>query len=107
MWRSRDQRIESGTESAIDLIYTISFDGSVGDERTVGVMGGQAEAIEDSLRADWQSRRPLSEAVAAASRALEASEADVALEVAVLDRTRPGRRTFARVAPALVDDWRS
>ncbi len=86
-----------------DRIYRIAYDGSVFDERAFAVMGGQADAIADHLRGRFDPGAPLATAVAAAREALAAaSEGNVPLEVATLDRTRAQRRKFVRLGEAHV-----
>ena len=102
---------EVGAESAADQLYRITYDGSITDEPQFVVMGGQTEPISAALRESYQPRLPLAEAVAVAVRGLQSAPAPgaapnaaqaarvlgvAALEVAVLERTRP-RRAFRRI----------
>lgn len=86
-----------------DQIYRLTFDGSVSDEQGFVAMGGNAEAISRKLREDYRSDMTLGEALRLSVAALESGASEVessltsdALEVAVLDRSRP-RRTFRRL----------
>lgn len=86
-----------------DQIYRLTFDGSVSDEQGFVAMGGNAEAISRKLREEYRSDMNLGEALRLSVAALESGASDVessltsdALEVAVLDRSRP-RRTFRRL----------
>ncbi len=99
---------EVGSRPDRDELYRLTYDGSVQDEPGLIAMGGQAEAISQVLRSrhnqDMSLRDALHLAVEALgsvggeggkSRQLEARQ----LEVAVLDRRRPGR-TFRRITGA-------
>jgi proteasome alpha subunit len=95
---------EVGAVAGEDQMFHILYDGSVVDEDSFSVLGGEAEAIagrmKDSFKADWD----LNAAVAAAARALAGSEREPVaadLEVAVLARTN-GRRAFRRLEDAEV-----
>jgi len=99
---------EVGLEPAADEIYRLTYDGSVNDEPGCMAMGGHAEAVTGSLRADHRSGMPLGDAIQLAVRSLAAvggesgavrSLAADQLEVAVLDRRRKGR-TFRRITGA-------
>jgi proteasome alpha subunit len=84
-------------------MYRISFDGSIFDERLVAVIGGRSEAILSHLKQHVNGPRPLQAALKQGLSALESvGHQGVRLqqmEVAVLDRRRPGRK-FRRLAPA-------
>src|SRR5436305_463211 len=94
---------EVGETPAGDQLYRLTYDGSVADEQGFVVMGGNAEAIAGRLQDSHRDGIELGEALRAAVSAMTASDtgeqraltAD-ALEVAVLDRTRP-RRKFRRL----------
>jgi len=103
--------VEVGREPAGDQIYRLSYDGSVADEHGWVVMGGQAERLAGLLGAGWRPGMTLAQALGLAVQVL-GSTADegepralgaAALEVAVLDRTRP-RRAFRRLTGALLED---
>jgi proteasome alpha subunit len=93
-----------------DQLYRITYDGSITDEPQFVVMGGTTEPISAKLKDTYRPGMELAEAVAVAVEGLEAVAAGAgnnggqaarvlgvsALEVAVLDRTRP-RRTFRRI----------
>jgi proteasome alpha subunit len=101
---------EVGAGPAEDELYRLTYDGSVGDEPGYVAMGGQSEAIATVLRDGHSEQMALAEALRLAVRGLgsiggENGKSRVLtgpqLEVAVLDRHRPGR-TFQRlVGPAL------
>ncbi|KGH48588.1 MULTISPECIES: proteasome subunit alpha [Modestobacter] len=103
---------EVGEDSASDQLYRLTFDGSIVDEASFVVMGGQAEAVSSHLREHFTPGLSLAEALQVGVRALSAvSPATAAnggahdqlpaeqLEVAVLDRRRP-KRAFRRVVGA-------
>jgi proteasome alpha subunit len=102
---------EVGQSLAEDQIYRLTYDGSVADERGFVAMGGASEQAEKGMDELWRAGLTLADALRLAHGALVADPAGGAprelspdqLEVAVLDRTRP-RRTFRRIAPALVGD---
>ncbi|KAA0023657.1 proteasome subunit alpha [Antrihabitans cavernicola] len=95
-------------------LYRITYDGSIGDEREFIVMGGTTEPIVTALKSSFEPGLDLAGAVSVAVGALRAGIAepangdkekrtidDSALEVAVLDQSRP-RRAFRRLTgPAL------
>jgi proteasome alpha subunit len=99
---------EVALRAEADELYRLTYDGSVQDEPGFMAMGGQAEAIGNVLRSDHSLTLTLSEALQLAVKALSSvgGEGGAArtltaeqLEVAVLDRARPGR-TFRRVTGA-------
>jgi proteasome alpha subunit len=102
---------EVGSQPERDELYRLTYDGSVQDEPGTIAMGGQADAISQVLRARHSPEMSLRDAVRLAMeslasvggeggqpRQLEAGQ----LEVAVLDRRRPGR-TFRRITGAALD----
>jgi len=99
---------EVGTTPEADELYRITYDGSVGDEPGAMAMGGQAEAISTAIKAGHRMDMPLGEALALAVKALGSVGGENGtprqigadqLEVAVLERSRPGR-AFRRIAGA-------
>jgi proteasome alpha subunit len=97
---------EVGRTGAQDELYRITYDGSIQDEPGVVVMGGQAEAISSGLREAHRAEGSLNEALHLAVKALGSVGGEGGqprtltanqLEVAILDRRRPGR-TFRRIA---------
>jgi proteasome alpha subunit len=96
---------EVGETAADDQLYRLTYDGSVGDEKDVVVMGGSAETIGATVREGHSEGMSLAEGVQLAVRGLAMSEGEpreigaAQLEVAVLDRTR-SRRLFRRLADA-------
>jgi proteasome alpha subunit len=93
-------------------LYRITYDGSIVDEKHFVVMGGATEPISTELKASYRPDLELGPAVEVAVNALrvgtgipgngEAEPRTIgveALEVAVLDQTRP-RRAFKRITGA-------
>ncbi|MBN4927083.1 proteasome subunit alpha [Hoyosella rhizosphaerae] len=88
-------------------LYRISYDGSIADERNFVVMGGSTEPIVKALKETFEPSLPMDRAVSLAVAALNKAPAaggqnetrvlgPQALEVAVLDQSRP-RRAFRRI----------
>jgi proteasome alpha subunit len=81
-------------------MFHILYDGTVMDEHGFTVLGGQAEAITDDLRAQYGDGLDLGAAVRLGAKGLggpDGRDIDAGqLEVAVLDRNRP-RRKFRRI----------
>jgi proteasome alpha subunit len=100
---------EVGTTPQADELYKITYDGSVEDYPSgVLAMGGQADAIVSNIREDHRPDEPLATALRLAVRGLSSIGGEAGanrsistnqLEVAVLDRRRPGR-TFRRIIGA-------
>jgi proteasome alpha subunit len=97
-------------------LYRITYDGSIVDEHGYVVMGGTTEPITTALKGSYQPGLELGAAVAVAVEALQSGTADPAgaekdkrvldvsaLEVAVLDETRP-RRAFRRVTGSTLEE---
>ena len=96
---------EVGATAEQDELYRITYDGSVQDEPGLVTMGGQSDTISGAVKTRFRPDQTLAEALKLAvdglagiggengqPRKLEANQ----LEVAVLDRNRPGR-TFRRL----------
>jgi proteasome alpha subunit len=98
---------EIGDTAADDQLYRLTYDGSVGDESGVVVMGGSAEPIGVAVREGHREGISLAEGLQLAVTALSTSGGEpreilaTQLEVAVLDRTR-SRRTFRRLSDAQI-----
>ena len=87
------------TDDEPNQLFHILYDGTVMDEQRYTVLGGEAERIADALAADYADGLELSAAVKLGAGALAGDgEALTAgqLEVALLDRARPGR-AFRRI----------
>ncbi len=85
-------------------IYRISFDGSIVDEKSFAVMGGLSEAVQQYLREHATTqpamlRESLKRCLAALEQVAGQKIPSENLEVAVLDRTRVGRK-FKRLNSA-------
>ena len=95
--------LEVGEEPAANELYRIAFDGSIADEKGYTSIGGQAEELKLFLKDKFQEGLSLEAALQQATRALEAAASQKVkaahLEVAVLERARPGRK-FRRIPPA-------
>ncbi|WP_067470647.1 proteasome subunit alpha [Nocardia amamiensis] len=100
-------------QAAQSVLYRITFDGSIVDEREFVVMGGTTEPIVTALKASYQPGLDLASAVGVAVRALQAGVPEGAekekrvlgvssLEVATLEQARP-RRAFRRVTNATLE----
>jgi proteasome alpha subunit len=95
---------EVGVTPDGDQIYRLTYDGSVADERSYAVMGGASERIQRVLDSGFRPGLRLAEAVQLSVRALQDTAEGARtvtqelLEVAVLDRTRPRARKFARIS---------
>lgn len=89
--------VQVGEPAQPNEMYRISFDGSIIDERRFAVIGGRAEALQIFLKDHIHSDTlALAEAFSLCVESLETSTNQTllseGLEVAVLDRTRPGRK---------------
>lgn len=99
-----------GVDAHADELYRLTFDGSINDEPGYLAMGGQAEQLVEVLREGHDFEASLSDAFALALRALSSGgengsqrelTTDV-LEVAMLERARPGR-AFRRIKGAALE----
>lgn len=109
---------EVGRDAGGDQLFRITYDGSITDEPSFVVMGGTTEPISAKLRETFEAGLELSAAVSVAVKGLEAGGTPAsgtsagnggastprtlaveALEVAVLERSRP-RRAFRRITGA-------
>ena len=88
-------------------IYRIVFDGSIFDEKGFTVIGGRSEALMISLKERYKGTDDVREMLKLSVQALEGVTNQPVtpngLEVAVLDRTRQGRK-FKRFAPEEIKD---
>lgn len=95
--------VEVGQDGKPNEIYRISYDGSIIDEKGVAAIGGKAEALLTFLKSRWTApaislRDALKLSIESLDTVTNQKLAAEGLEVAVLDRTRPGR-TFRRITP--------
>jgi proteasome alpha subunit len=107
-----------------DQLFRITYDGSISDEPQFVVMGGTTEPVSAALRSSYEEGLDTRAALDIALDALAAQNGSTsssssssaststeertlgvdALEVALLDRTRRGRRAFRRVSGAALAD---
>ena len=95
---------EVGQSADGDQMFHILYDGTVIDERTYSVLGGDAEAIGGRMKEAYADAMPLPAVLRAATRALAGADRTLVaddLEVAVLSRTN-GRRCFRRLTDEAV-----
>jgi len=97
---------EVGKSADTDQLYRITYDGSIVDEPSYLVMGGQTEPISTKMKETYEAGMSLEAALAFAVAALTAGVTSTngdngigKLEVAVLDRARP-KRAFRRIEGA-------
>jgi proteasome alpha subunit len=98
---------EVGATADTDQLYRLTYDGSIVDEPSYLVMGGQTEPISTKMKETYEEGMSIEAALAFAVAALSAGVTSGAngdngigkLEVAVLDRARP-KRAFRRIEGA-------
>ncbi|THV26137.1 proteasome subunit alpha [Glycomyces paridis] len=99
-----------GAAPEADEFYRLTFDGSINDEPGYLAMGGDADRLKEVLAEGHDFAAPLADAFALALRALSSDGGngtrreltkDV-LEIAVLERARPGR-AFRRIEGLALD----
>ncbi|MBB3051013.1 proteasome alpha subunit [Prauserella isguenensis] len=110
-----------GANADEDELYRLTYDGSIVDEPQFVVMGGQTDAINTKLKETFADGMELADAVRVAAEAFRPSASGSGsggngnsssgsaqegepskLEVAVLERERPGRK-FRRITGAALD----
>jgi proteasome alpha subunit len=89
--------VQAGTDHRSNEIFRISFDGSIIDEKNYAVIGGRSEAVQSVLKEKSPGQIPPLDAalklcVAALEQTANQKLQPEGLEVAVLDRTRTGRK---------------
>jgi len=97
---------EVGLEPADDQMFHILYDGTVMDQRDVAVLGGDADAIGERLRDNFEPGLDLGAAVKMGVSALASPDRELPateLEVAVLARGN-GRRCFQRVDDRVIQE---
>jgi proteasome alpha subunit len=97
---------EVGATPEDDRLYRLTYDGSIVDEPSYLVMGGQTEPVSTKMKETYEEGMSLESAVGFAVAALSAGASSGngdsgvgKLEVAVLDRARPNR-AFRRIEGA-------
>lgn len=94
--------LQTGTNTHPNEIYRISFDGSIIDEKNFAVIGGKSEAVQALLKDKSPTQVPSLDAalklcVTALEQTANQKLQPEGLEVAVLDRSRIGRK-FRRLS---------
>jgi len=89
---------EVGDTPDDDQIFRLSFDGSVFDEPGYAVMGGDADDIREKLADSFDPQANLDTAFKVAKTVIGSPDN---LEVAVLERNRPGRKFRRLIGAAL------
>ncbi|WP_328396779.1 proteasome subunit alpha [Nocardia sp. NBC_00416] len=100
-------------QDQVSVLYRITFDGSIVDEREYVVMGGTTEPIVAALKESYRPGLDLAAAVGVAVAALQAATPEAgdkdkrtlgvgSLEVATLEQARP-RRAFRRIGLAALE----
>ena len=92
---------ELGETAGRDVLYRISYDGVITDEEGFAVIGGDPERIATRVRQGFDPATSIADAVRLAADALGSRQ----LEVALLDRGSPRRRTFRRQSAERVAEW--
>ncbi|NLE98841.1 MAG: proteasome subunit alpha [Propionibacterium sp.] len=97
---------ELGDDVGSDVLYRISYDGVITDERSFSVVGGDAERTAKAIGEGYAPDISLAAAVRLAAASLTPDGALQAhqLEVALLDRAARNRRTFVRLDAARVGE---
>ena len=93
---------EVGHDDTPDALYHVLYDGSVVDEQGYAVLGGEAEAIVERLKAAHDATADLGGALSACIGALAGPDRTITadeLEVAILERGAE-RRAFRRILGA-------
>ena len=92
--------VGAAADGSSDQMFHVMYDGTMVDERSTCVLGGDAEAISERLSAAFAEGLSLAAAISVAASALSGPDRTIPseeLEVAVLARSN-GRRTFQRIA---------
>lgn len=92
--------VSSTDDGTSDQLFHIMYDGTMVDEHSYSVLGGDADAIAGRMAEQFEAGLELAEAIRRAARSLSGPDRTIPatdLEVAVLSR-RNGRRCFRRVA---------
>ncbi|MCB1271895.1 MAG: proteasome subunit alpha [Microthrixaceae bacterium] len=95
---------EVGAAPDEDQLFHILYDGTLVDEESFCVLGGEADAVTERMAERWSAEAGRDEAVAACVSALAGPDRTLGpeeLEVALLDRSAE-RRTFVRLEDAEV-----
>ena len=95
-------------EGSGTALYHVLFDGSVTDEHGFVAIGGHSEDLTTTLQGRYEDGWDLATAVKTAVEVVGSADGRTiepdAVEAAVLDRTRPQRRKFRRLADTQIGD---
>ncbi len=97
---------EVGVDVADDQLFRISYEGTIVDEDGSTVLGGDADTVNERLKAAYRDNMDMAAALHAAVGALAGPERTLEagnLEVAILARST-GRRAFRRIPEAELTD---
>jgi proteasome alpha subunit len=97
---------EVGPEPGTGQMFHVNYDGTIVDENTYSVLGGDADTIAQRLESTWRAGLGLAEALQVAVAALSGPDRTLEaedLEVGILSRSN-GRRAFRRPDDAEVAD---
>ena len=89
---------------ATSAFYQVLYDGSITDHEHFAAIGGTSDDLRSVLKGGWKAAMSLADAVKLGEQALSkaangsANLSEGTLEIAVLERSRPGRK-FRRVDP--------
>jgi proteasome alpha subunit len=93
---------EVGTQPGTDQMFHVNYDGTIVDETTYSVLGGDADTIAQRLESTWRAGLGLAEVLQVAVAALSGPDRTLTaddLEVGLLCRSN-GRRAFRRLEDA-------
>lgn len=92
--------VEVGVEPDDNLIFKVTYDGTLYADRRLSVIGGQEEPLIEALEESYEDNAPLESALAWAKAACSSVADDGVVEgdweAAIVDRTN-GRRSFRRL----------
>jgi proteasome alpha subunit len=95
---------EVGSQPGADQMFHVNYDGTIVDESTYSVLGGDADTIAQRLESTWRAGLGLGEALQVAVAALSGPDRTLTaddLEVGLLTRSN-GRRAFRRLEDAAI-----
>jgi proteasome alpha subunit len=93
---------EVGMQPGADQMFHVNYDGTIVDESTYSVLGGDADTIAQRLESTWRAGLSLAEALQVAVAALSGPDRTLTaddVEVGLLCRSN-GRRAFRRLDDA-------
>ncbi len=95
---------EVGTQPGADQMFHVNYDGTIVDETTYSVLGGDADTIAQRLESTWRAGLGLGEVLQVAVAALSGPDRTLTaddVEVGLLCRSN-GRRAFRRLDDAAI-----